>query len=878
MTPTSGFYLQKVVRFGLAGVVAALGLLLTLGAWQRDHRAQQDRIHAYFDYRSRDAVRRIEARLRNYEQALLAARGLFQASDVVTHREFAAFVANLEVVKRYPGIQGIGFSLVVSPAELDRHLAQIRRQGFPEYSIRPAGKRALYSSIIYLEPFQDRNLRAFGYDMFSEPLRQAAMRRAADSGEPALSGRVQLVQETDQGIQAGFLLYVPVYQNGRAKQTLEDRRRNLLGWVYAPFRMNDFMTGLLGENASDLDLKVFDGPGTSSETQMFDWAPAHPIGSSGHWQASQPLLFAGHSWTVATQALPALIARHGEDTSARILGLGSLVSLLVGLTVYGLARHLAKVQSLNATLEQKVQERTQRLASIISGTNVDTWEWNVQTGETTFNERWANIIGYTLEELAPVSIATWMKFAHPDDLQASDELLRKHFQGDVDYYDFESRMQHKDGTWVWVLDRGQVATWTEDGQPLLMMGTHTDITKSKEAAAVLTRLKDQTHQLQKAESLSLMAGAIAHHFNNKLQAVMNNLELASNPPKGLDPAKFLAQAKLASEKAAEVSRLMLLYLGQSSLERGPRCLAELCRASLPFIQKALPSTVLLELDGPSPGPVVRANADQIQQLLTSLVTNASEAMSAAGGCVRLSLSTCPAVEIPTAHRFPIGWQPQGSDHACLAVADTGGGIASGDIDKLFDPFYSTKFIGRGLGLPVVLGLVQAHGGAITVESVVGQGSSFRIYLPISGEAPLDPLEPPVAAPPLVFGGTVLLVDDDEMLLMSTRRLMVLLGFTLLTATDGVEGLDVFRQHQAEICLVITDLSMPRMDGWGLLTALRQLAPNLPVILASGYDKAQVMSNPTPERPQAFLNKPYDLQQLRDALGQALATSTRVLQG
>jgi len=104
--------------------------------------------------------------------------------------------------------------------------------------------------------------------------------------------------------------------------------------------------------------------------------------------------------------------------------------------------------------------------------------------------------------------------------------------------------------------------------------------------------------------------------------------------------------------------------------------------------------------------------------------------------------------------------------------------------------------------------------------------------------------------------------------------MVLLGYTLLTATDGVEGLDVFRQHQAEIRLVITDLSMPRMDGWELLTALRQLEPNLPVILASGYDKAQVMASPTPERPQVFLNKPYDLQQLRDALGQALANSNQ----
>jgi PAS domain S-box-containing protein len=116
--------------------------------------------------------------------------------------------------------------------------------------------------------------------------------------------------------------------------------------------------------------------------------------------------------------------------------------------------------------------QTNRLESIITGTNVGTWEWNVQTGETVFNERWAQIIGYSLQEVMPVSIETWAKFAHPDDLKVSEDLLKKHFDGQTDYYEFESRMQHKDGGWIWVLDRGKVATWTEDGKPLLMMGTH----------------------------------------------------------------------------------------------------------------------------------------------------------------------------------------------------------------------------------------------------------------------------------------------------------------------------------------------------------------------------------------------------------------------
>jgi two-component system cell cycle sensor histidine kinase/response regulator CckA len=145
--------------------------------------------------------------------------------------------------------------------------------------------------------------------------------------------------------------------------------------------------------------------------------------------------------------------------------------------------------------EQALREERQRLSGIIKGTNVGTWEWNVQTGETIFNDRWAELIGYTLDEISPVSIETWMKYAHPDDLKASGELLEKHFRGELDYYEFESRMKHKDGNWVWVLDRGKVTSWTEDGNPLMIMGTHQDITKRRRAEEALRESEKQYRTL-----------------------------------------------------------------------------------------------------------------------------------------------------------------------------------------------------------------------------------------------------------------------------------------------------------------------------------------------------------------------------------------------
>jgi len=412
------------------------------------------------------------------------------------------------------------------------------------------------------------------------------------------------------------------------------------------------------------------------------------------------------------------------------------------------------------------------------------------------------------------------------------------------------------------------------GQPIKMVFVVRDITERKQAEVEKAELESRNRQLQKAESLGRMAGAIAHHFNNQLQSVLGSLELLSVLPRAVDPSKWLTRARQATERAAEMSRLMLAYLGQDSREQEPRLLAELCRSGIPVILGTLPKGIAIETDFPSPGPIIRANPNQIQQVLANLVANAWEAMGDTRGSIRVSLRTCRATDIPPLHRFPINWQPQGADYACLEVADTGCGIADTDIEKLFDPFFSTKFTGRGLGLSVVLGIVQAHGGVVTVESKQGLGGIFRVYFPLCTEALPGLPETDAPLPEPVASGTVLLVDDDVDLLLTIGAVIETIGFSLLTAKDGMEALEVFQQHKDQICCVITDLTMPRMDGWETLTALRQLEPTLPVILASGYDKTQVMSGAHPVRPSAFLGKPFGLRDLRDALNLALAGSDR----
>jgi len=367
-----------------------------------------------------------------------------------------------------------------------------------------------------------------------------------------------------------------------------------------------------------------------------------------------------------------------------------------------------------------------------------------------------------------------------------------------------------------------------------------------------------------------MAGAIAHTFNNQLLGVMGNVDLAARSlPRDAAPVRYLNAAMRTARQAAEVVGRTLTYLGKSSVERGPLDLCDVCRQGLPLLQAAMPKGVVLDTHLPV-GRAISADADQIQQVLNNLVTNAWEALADGQGTIHLTVKTVSASDIPAAHRFPIGWQPQGGAFACLEVTDTGRGIAEPDIERIFDPFFSTKFIGRGLGLSVVLGIVRAHGGAITVESQAGRGSVFRVFLPASVEEVPRPADEAAPPPEWRAGGRVLLVDDEESVRVVTASMLRHLGFEVLEAPGGVEALGAFRQHHGEIRCVVCDLTMPRMNGWETLAALRELSPGLPVILASGYGEDQVMAEARRERPQAFLAKPFHIEGLAEAIGHALA--------
>ena len=333
----------------------------------------------------------------------------------------------------------------------------------------------------------------------------------------------------------------------------------------------------------------------------------------------------------------------------------------------------------------------------------------------------ANLTMATLlgEERCLLARTPFSGFIHPEDQGIYERQLQLLLQ-DREPQTSELRMQKRDGTALWAHLDATLARDVE-GQSICRL-VITDITAYKQ-------MEYENRQLQKRESLGRMAGAIAHLFNNQIQAVMASLDMLGEHPGSGGHARYVSIGKRACERAAEVSQLMLVYLGLASARREPCHLSELCLGCQNLLQGILPSSVQLETEYPSPGPLVSANPEQVRQVLMHLFKNACEALGGSRGSVRLDVRTCPAAEIPEAHRFPVDWKPQDPNYACLEVRDTGCGIIETDLEKLFDPFFTTKFSGRGLGLPMALGIAQAHGGGLTVASQIGRGSIFRVYLP-----------------------------------------------------------------------------------------------------------------------------------------------------
>lgn len=490
-------------------------------------------------------------------------------------------------------------------------------------------------------------------------------------------------------------------------------------------------------------------------------------------------------------------------------------------------------------------------------------------GEFKFVSRsYCDLFDKTEEELLDQS---FMPLVHKDDQEQTAKAMESLFRPPYSCY-LEQRAMTRHG-WRW-LAWADKAVLDEQGNVIAIVGVGRDITDVKKAEADRLRMERRLLHSQKLESLGVLAGGIAHDFNNLLAAIMGNLEMAIKKlAKDSTERDRLKKAQNAASRAAELTRQMLAYSGKGKFVLQFVDLNQTAVENAQLFLSTISKNVNLELDLDQDIPHILADPGQIQQVVMNLITNACEAVGSDNGKVSIASGTkyCDADFLSSGRGE---YTPQPGYYVWLKISDTGTGMDSETIQKLFDPFFTTKFTGRGLGLSAVLGIIQGHKGAIIVESAPGQGSEITVLFPVpdeEDEQSLISIHKPVKGKEVSddHSGTILIVDDEQMIRELAQEALEELGYKTLTASDGKEALNVFRENREIISCVILDLMMPNLDGVATFEHLRKMDPGVKVILCSGYNEQEATQRFEGQGLAGFLHKPFRLSDLGQELERVL---------
>lgn len=852
------------MRFVMAMPVVVLiaCLFVTWQVWRntRTHIVQSQQ--AIFEYRAHEVINTIMRRMEAYEQVLRGVQGLYAASATVRLEAFKSYYAMLRLEENYPGVQGIGFAQYVRGDEKKSHILQLQDQGLNSYRIWPNGERAAYAPVVVLEPDNAANRRAIGYDLYSDTTRRVALERARDTGEAAITAKLRLVQEVGELGQAGTIMYLPVYRRGLVPKTVAARRERLVGWISAPFRMDDLMGGVLGERSHEMDVEIYNGEEVSEQSLLYDDDNVRrALGAPLQLQVVRRVVVAGHLWTVVISGLSEFGGNHDRREELIVAGTGAgfslLLSLITWLLVVGRARALRMAHKERLTTQALVE--AERLALVGHA------DYNPQSDQAKWSRGLERILGVA-PQAAPRRCAEFMAFVHPDDLAGvlavdQDQSWREttfefriiRFDGEVrnifahSYRESDrsgaitrmfaimqdttawkqaegslkaardqleervlertaaleqanlelqesrallkkAQQQARLGCWKWDVQRDLV-TWSDElydlfgldpsqpppsyaehgrlfapesydrldhaiahvlatgdasklnldleiirvdgsrrfclghgevlvndtGRVVQLQGTLQDVTEWK-------LLEKQLFEARRLEAIGQLVGGVAHEVRNPLNAILSVTEalfreqgIEGNP----DFEPYIHHIRTQVKRLAHLMN-DLLDLGKpiEPAKLQPVGLRELCTEAAALWQQANPQTtrrirIVEELVG---SPSVVADGIKLQQAIINLLDNAAQHSSDSAEIV-LTLTSSADGRM-----------------SCLRVTDSGSGIPADRLGRVFEPFFSNRKGGTGLGLALVRHFVEGMGGSVAIwNNVDDSGCTAEICIPVAVE-------------------------------------------------------------------------------------------------------------------------------------------------
>lgn len=503
--------------------------------------------------------------------------------------------------------------------------------------------------------------------------------------------------------------------------------------------------------------------------------------------------------------------------------------------------------------EQLLKEHEERFRNAMEVTNDGLWEIDVVTDSIYWSPNYYQMLGYEPSEFPP-SVQTWEALMHPEDRQRARKEFSEGIDKDKDYFSVEFRMQAKDGAYKWILGRGKVFGRDRQGRAKRIIGVHSDITEQKLAVEALRHSEEQLRQSQKMEAIGQLAGGVAHDFNNILQVIGGYCSLLQTDDSLSEPQLKKVDAIASSaDKAAQLTRGLLAFSRKQSLVTRHESLNEIIQHVHNFLARIIGEDITLTISSAGTDLPIIADRGQLEQVLVNLAANARDAMPNGGVfSIKSELAVLDA-SFTDYHKYDI---PAGK-YALLTVSDTGTGISKEHLDHIFEPFFTTKEVGKGtgLGMAISYGIIKQHNGFINVYSEPGQGTVFRIYLPIR-EADRQPLAPK-ADTVLPAGGdeTILVAEDDPTVRNLVSEVLSIYGYDIIPAVDGLDAVDKFKVNQDRIGLILMDMIMPKKNGKEAYEEIQKIKPGIKVLFSSGYTADFIQSRGVSEEGIELLMKP-----------------------
>lgn len=833
----------------VAVIGVALSIFIALGARSRDQR----RLEADLDRVAYDRVRAIEQALVSAVNHVESVAALVGTEKSLDRETFSAFASPL--LRGHGAIQALGYNPVVKRSERRQHEQTVRDSGYPDYRITerdldgrlvPAAEREDYVVAAFLEPLAG-NEAALGYDISSEPVRREALDRARAAGQPAITGRLTLVQQEQDG--HGALVFVPVDADGSGR---------IVGYGVGVIGIGRLVKEALrslkpaGINLDIHDESDVDGGPSLYYHRSRTLAEDGPRDTVAERTVSYGFEIAGRRWRIDAIPTTAFVDSHRSIVPVMALVAGLL--LTGGLVGY-LYRQGATNDRLRLAIaeRERAEERLTSFGRVLDEAHNEIYVFDANSLLFLNVNRGAREnLGYSMDELRKMTPLDLKTELTSDAFEVRLQPLR---EGRLPITDFTARHRRKDGSFYDVEVHLQLSE--HEGRPAFA-AVILDITERLE-------FEQQMRQAQRLEALGTLAGGMAHDVNNLLMAIMGHAELGVAKAPADSPAhRHFDEVLRASERARDVVRQILTFSRRNPVERRALQLGEVLEEALGLIRASLPKNIEVRTDLATAG-TTEGDASQIHQVLINLCTNAAHAMAGRDGLLEVWVDKVD-FDRPTAETLG-GLEPGG--YSRISVRDNGPGIPPEVLNRIFDPFFTTKARGEGtgMGLAVAHGIVRNHGGTMVVSSEVGRGTTFEVFLPIAGEHVEVAQETREAVE--ARGERILLVEDEPAVADVLCDMLRHEGYRVEAREDAEDALQVLQVHPEEFDLVITDYSMPKMNGTTLAESLSRQPAAPPVILVSGYGELVDEEAMARARIRELLTKPIRRVELNAAIRRVL---------